>query len=688
MKKIYALFIGIVFATAMHAQWPANYGGVMLQAFFWDSYEDTQWRNLTDQADTLSKYFDLLWVPNSSNCVAANSMGYLPVYWFDQRSSFGSRERYLREMIAAYKDRGTKIIEDVVLNHKAPVGKDGSWIDFANETWSWEGTTYNIEWTGADICRNDDGGWTAQQGWEVTGADDTGDDFSGARDLDHTSANVQKNCKIFLEYLLKDVGYSGFRLDMVKGYAPQYTKIYNEYAKPEFCVGEYWDGSVSALSSWINSTGKTSAAFDFALKYNMRDAFGGGDWGALGRASLANNADWNRYSVTFVDNHDTYENQDRLVYNVLPANAFILASPGTPCVFLKHWKRYPIAIGNMILARRAAGITNQSSIIEQRSSAGGFVLKTQGTKGSILCLVGFPEYDTTGFTCIAAGTNFAYYVSNNITVEGLRPGNDDDDTQARSVTIFVDAAQAPYLYAWTESGAQPNGAWPGAVMVSDTTISERHFWKHTFNVAPVNIIFHNGQGGSKNQTADIRGLGHDSYFTYNGDSLYTDITTDYYTPVDIDLPACAKYIEGHLFAYFQANKDYDMPYAWVWGEDSKNFCTTKEWPGDKMKWVGTDSQNRAVWLWDGGAITQDAEMPTGLLFSNHGAPQTSDFQFRNGGYYDATGLQAIVPNPADGIDAVQMVASPTQQTYNLQGQRVNGNYRGVVIMNGRKYLAR
>ena len=44
----------------------------------------------------------------------------------------------------------------------------------------------------ADICSNDDGGKTAAQA-EVkpTGQTDTGDDFDGARDLDHNSANAQ-----------------------------------------------------------------------------------------------------------------------------------------------------------------------------------------------------------------------------------------------------------------------------------------------------------------------------------------------------------------------------------------------------------------------------------------------------------------------------------------------------------------
>lgn len=54
--------------------WPANYGGVMLQGFYWDSYSDTQWTNLTSQADELSKYFNLIWVPQSGWCNSTTDM--------------------------------------------------------------------------------------------------------------------------------------------------------------------------------------------------------------------------------------------------------------------------------------------------------------------------------------------------------------------------------------------------------------------------------------------------------------------------------------------------------------------------------------------------------------------------------------------------------------------------------------
>ncbi|MBQ8655770.1 MAG: starch-binding protein [Prevotella sp.] len=698
MKKFYAILMTLFMTQYAFAQWPANYGGVMLQAFYWDSFEDTKWTKLTEQADEISTYFDLLWVPNSGNCVSANSMGYMPVYWFDHRSSFGSRERYLTEMISAYNERNVKVIEDVVINHKAPLGKNGSWIDFANEerTSADGNTVYKVEWTGADICANDDGGYTLEQGWPVTGGNDTGDDFSGARDLDHTSPNVQQNCKTYLKFLLDELHYSGFRLDMVKGYGAQYTKMYNEYAQPEFCVGEYWDGSVAALTNWINGTGKTSAAFDFALKYVIRDAFGGGSWGALSNKGLAGSPDYSRYAVTFIDNHDTYENQDRLVNNVLAANGLILAMPGTPCIFLKHWQRYPIGIGNMILARKACGLTNQSPIVEQQELDGGYVIKTQGTKGTVLYICGFPQYDTTGFKLIASGTNFAYFVSDNINVEGLRDGNDDDDTEQRNITVYISSEVAPNLYAWTSGGAQPLGDWPGQQLTETADVTAldgtttKTFWKYTFSVAPVSIVINNGAGV---QTSDITGLAHDSYFTFddtnsNKETNWTDITSLYYQPEPVQLPACVKPIDGHLYVYFRGNKDYDTPYAWVWN-DSKNFCANTEWPGDKMKWVGTDG-SKAVWLWDFGTVSDSDGLPTGVLFSNKGSDtlKTSDFTFQNGGYYDVYGLLGNA-NDVTGIQTISNSApSATAVIYDLQGRRVDSSYRGLVIQNGRKVLQR
>ena len=329
--------------------WPANYDGVMLQGFYWDSYKDSKWTVLKANAAELSSYFNLIWVPNAGKSSANPSMGYDPVYWFSNfNSSFGN-EAELRSMISTFKQFGTGIIEDVVVNHRNGAT---NWYDFPAETYN--GKAYKL---GLDaICKNDE--LANQTGMpQPTGAYDTGDNFDGCRDLDHTNPAVQEAVKAYLDFLKNDLGFTGWRYDMVKGYGAEYTKIYNESAKASYSVGEYWD-NYDKTTSWIDRTGRTSAAFDFEFKWALNAAFPGMNFSKLvwKRNGLLNQPagiihmdTYQRYAVTFVDNHDTYKESDKMFTgDVEAANAFMLCSPGTPCVFYKHWLDKKDAIKKLI----------------------------------------------------------------------------------------------------------------------------------------------------------------------------------------------------------------------------------------------------------------------------------------------------------------------------------------------------
>ena len=628
MKKTFALLLSLALFAYSFAQgggWPANYKGVMLQGFYWDSYKDSRWTSLTSQAGELSKYFKLIWVPNSGNCKSATSMGYDPIFYFDHNSSFGTQAE-LVEMIRAYGALGTGIIEDVVINHKRG---DKSHMDLATETWG--GRT--ISWTTADVCRNDD-----YQGAEnrPTGADDTGDGFGGFPDLDHTSPNVQANVKTYLGFLLGEIGYAGFRYDMVKGYAPAYTKLYNEHAQPEYSVGEYWDGSYDAVAGWINATGKTSAAFDFPLKYRINEAFGSGDFSKLSNKGIAGDAGpggMSRWAVTFVDNHDTYRDGNRLINRVLPANAFILAMPGTPCVFLRHWQSYKKHIGNMALARNAAGITNQSTITKQQTwgqGNEGYVIETQGTDGKVLALLGKVEgYDTAGFKLIAEGLDFKFYVSENVTVEGL-----DTADYRHDITVYAQAAAQPRIYAW-DAGGNLSAAWPGDLMESATVEGrEGTWWKKTYRAENMNIIFNNGASGNGNQTGDIGDVAEDKWFTYGGGSEFTDMTEVF---AGASVPDFAVRRTG-TYCYFEADASYPSPHIWAW-DGSGNFYSA--FPGAELSQaVGTAPNGNKVYLW-----TSDNRTPGNIIFSSRheeaGRLQTANLVFVNGGYYTKDGLAGL-----------------------------------------------
>lgn len=397
----------------------------MLQGFSWDSYNESQWKVLEKQADELKGYIDLVWLPQSGKCLETTQvMGYMPYYYFNQNSSFGS-EAELRSLITKFKAAGIGAIADVVINHRNTEG----WYNFPAETY--KGVTYQMQST--DICKNDDGGTTATQaatdGVSLSQNIDEGTDFGGCRDIDHKSENVQKVIKAYLKYLKDDLGYTGFRYDMVKGFDGSHVADYNDATGVEYSVGEYWDGN-DKIESWINRTNKKSAAFDFQFRYNVRDAVNGAangkvatssDWSKLNsNDNLMHDANYRRYAVTFVENHDTQkrsesEQNDPLRKDTIAANAYMLAMPGTPCIFQPHWNAYKSEIKEMIAARKYAGITNMSNYANKQSKKTLYVNKVTGTKHKLLVAVGndADKYaGETGYTKILSGYHYAYFLSN------------------------------------------------------------------------------------------------------------------------------------------------------------------------------------------------------------------------------------------------------------------------------------
>lgn len=425
MKKIYLTLIALLASINMFAQgWPANYSGVMLQGFSWDSYDYSQWSVLEKQADDMKGFIDLVWLPQSGKCIETTKvMGYMPYYYFNQNSSFGT-EAELRSLISKFKANGIGAIADVVVNHR---NTDG-WYTFPAETY--KGVTYQMLST--DICKNDDGGKTATQakkdGVSLSNNYDEGTDFGGCRDIDHKSANVQKIIKAYLKFLKEDMGYTGFRYDMVKGFSGTHVADYNDATGVKFSVGEYWDGNPSIIN-WINKTNKKSAAFDFQFRYNVRDAVNGAangkvasssDWSKLNSTdNLMHDANYRQYAVTFVENHDMQyrsasEPLDPLRKDTLAANAYMLAMPGTPCIFQPHWRAYKQELKSMIEARKLAGITNMSNYVNKYSKKTCFANETTGNKAKLIVVVGnntkayTPSAD---YAQILEGYHYRYYLS-------------------------------------------------------------------------------------------------------------------------------------------------------------------------------------------------------------------------------------------------------------------------------------
>ncbi len=467
MKKLITTAIVAMLPMLLLAQgWPANYDGVMLQGFYWDSFNDTRWPNLERQADELAEFFKLVWIPQSANC-GGTSMGYDDLYWFtNYNSSFGS-ESQLRSLINTFKSKGIGTIADVVINHRK---SNSGWFGFPKETY--KGVTYSM--SSVDVCSTDDGGKAKAEADRLglqLGNPDTGEDWDGMRDLDHKSQNVQNIVKAYIKMLLDDLGYTGFRYDMTKGYAASYTGMYNSYANVEYSVGEYWDGYLPAVKNWIDGTKVNgvvqSAAFDFPFRYTIRDAANNNRWTNLGGSDKGLNlaTNYKRYAVTFIENHDTeYRSasspQDPIKTNIEAANAYLLSMPGTPCIFLKHWISYKESIKQMIYARQLAGITNTSTTtnMSKQEAQNYYVQRTMGTRGALLAAMGSTAYNIpASYVEVMSGTNYRLALSKTTeTAWASKPSGEYESAISVKLTAVSQTDGAQLIY--TLDGSEPTAS--------------------------------------------------------------------------------------------------------------------------------------------------------------------------------------------------------------------------------------
>jgi len=593
MKKLYTTLPLLFLPLLMMAQgWPSQYKGVMLQGFYWDSYDATKWTNLQDQAKELGQYFDLVWLPQSANC-GGQSMGYDDLYWFaDYNSSFGS-EAELRSLIKAFKDNGIGTIADVVINHRK---NKSNWVDFPKETYN--GVTYEL--TSTDICSDDDGGatkqWADQNGYSLSPNKDTGEGWSGMRDLDHKSENVQTSVKAYLKMLLEDLGYTGFRYDMVKGYSGSYTKLYNDYAQPTYSVGECWDGT-NTIRNWIDATEKTSAAFDFQFRYTVRNAINRNDWTQLGKQNEGNwplvsssyqNGEYRRWAVTFVENHDTERRsnaaQDPIVRDTLAANAYLLAMPGTPCVFLTHWMACKKDIKMMINARKAAGIHNESSYANHTNSTGYYGVRVTGDKAQLLAVVGNNVANYTPneqWQAIIKGYHYAYYLNRQAETAWIDlPSGQYDGAQTATLTAVSQQEGAKMVY--TTDGSTPTAQ--SAQATTGTTVN-----------IPV--------GTTVLKVALLTG-------TTVGEVVTREYTVTSFEPHDI-----TAYVNTDEVGWTSVN-------FWTWGGDGTHTPANSSWPGDKV--TATVQKDGRNWYVKTYRMNSANDCVNFVFSTNSGSPQTVD----------------------------------------------------------------
>jgi len=264
-------------------------------------------------------------------------------------------------------------------------------------------------------------------------------------------------------------------------------------------------------------------------------------------------------------------------------------------------------------------------------------------------------------------------------------------TQA-AITIYVQADEAPYLWAWVGSTNLMTEAWPGHQLTDKKTVQGTEFWYYTFDesVTSVNILFNNGSG---TQTADINGITTDRYFTYDGGGNYTDVTEDYGGVVpDAEVTSLA--LAGNhnewgidMFDVVEAGKTFTITVNLSDATIAEDFWQFKIRP-NAADWVGYSQvtiTDQPTWL---GEAIADGNFQVDLdgmaaadrvftLTATWGGGKKADANWTFSIMQGTTGIKAI-NNNRDNSDMI----------YDLSGRRVENPTKGIYIMNGKKFVVK
>ena len=516
------ILIGICFSANLSsfAQYEGSSTDVMLQGFHWLSCNGSWWNTINSNASAIQQAgFTIVWLPPVS--LAASNEGYLPTQWYNLSSKYGNQTS-LQKAINALKSRGIKPIADIVINHRCG---STNWADFTNPSFSNNNTA---------ICRNDEYFSSGNPGAGISqrGANDTGEGYAAARDLDHTNSSVQTEIKNWLNWLKNTIGFQGWRYDFVKGYSGTYVGMYNTATSPYFSVGEYWPTNYFDVNNpnnwrqqivdWIDATGRKSTAFDFVTKPLLAEAFNNNAYWRL-RDSDGKPAGtigwWPAMSVTFLDNHDTGPSpgggQNHWPFpsnHVAAGYAYILTHPGIPCVYWPHYFDWGSGlqneIKNMIALRKAQGIKSTSTVSIQVADNSKYAAIIDN---KVAVKIGPGSWSPSGSWNLAlSGSNYAIWTkSSGGSAPSAPTGVSANATSSSSITISWNAVSGATSYTVYRSTSR-SGSFSSVGTTSSTSFTNTGLSANTtyyYKVTAANSYGTSGYSSTVSATTQSGGGG-------------------------------------------------------------------------------------------------------------------------------------------------------------------------------------
>ena len=371
-----------------------------------------------------------------------------------------------------------------------------------------------------------------------------------------------------------------------------------------------------------------------------------------------NDKNWRQYAVTFVENHDmeyrsASEQQDPIRRDTLAANAYLLAMPGTPCVFFTHWQEYKDEIGAMISARKAAGITNMSDYEVKVSTSAYYAVNVNKTLYAAVGRLDKMENPGADWQKVLSGYHYAYFLNKSLETAFVdkASGIRDNSFKVKLIAVSKDAS-AKLVY--TTDGTAPTAKSKQVASGDEITISSDCVLK-------VGLLV----GGS------VKGI-----ITRNYTIQHVEGGPDAF-----ESPA-----PGYTYnAYFVAPATWKNEVkCWAWTK-TDNY-TGGTWPGEKCYKIGKNGKQYIYqWCYYGTLTTP----PTGIIFSNNGSSQTDDFTFVNGAYYDIKGKTTGISTPQTVKPAV------SSNIYSLDGRIVRRNAssleglsKGIYVYQGKKVVVK